>query len=132
MALYISGSVKSWMDYRAITNTSTKNYQIAQSATPDAHGFMKESGRYCVALGSYYGDIGDEFRITFEDGQTIRAIKTDGKSDKHTDATRSYCIYDESLVEFLVIPEQLDEEIKLSGDCDARFKGKILRIERRK
>jgi len=84
---------KTWMCYKAVKSKSSWQYALLNSrrAKTDKNGFRKIGGYYCVALGSYYSDrIGTRFRITFANGDKIRAVLGDQKSDKHTDKKHQY------------------------------------------
>ena len=44
--------VKRWMDYRAITDPTTRQWAIQQEAYTDEYGFRRYGGAYCVAVGT--------------------------------------------------------------------------------
>ena len=99
------GVTKSYMDYRAVTNTSSKQYWfIRNNMTVDTtNGFLyDEEGFIGVALGSFYGTIGSRFYFTFDNGVVLPVVKIDEKADKDTDYTGCYHLSDGSVIEFVI------------------------------
>ena len=96
-------SFKSYMDWRAVTDTSSKQYELLNSGifNMDSGLLITEDGYVAVALGSRYGAVGDKFRITLSTGTVFKAIKADAKSDAHT-VNGCHHSQDGSLVEFIV------------------------------
>lgn len=129
-------SFKSYMDFRAITDTSSVQYKMQQEAYTDEYGIRKyKTGDYMVAMGSYYGQVGDRFRITLDSGETIRCIMGDAKADCHTDAYNQYtpCGSGKNVIEFVVDTPALSDEARQMGDIsysDDTFEGNISKIER--
>lgn len=127
---------KTYMDYRAITDTSSKQWELQQEAYTDEYGMRKIGDCYCVALGSAFSTrIGDKFLIKLEDGQEFRAILADQKSDLHTDETNKYMQLSGdriNIVEFLVDTPQLEYMAKIMGDVShlshGELKGEITSI----
>lgn len=103
---------------------------MTRASCPNDIGLMTYNGYICVALGSYYGQIGDVFKITFEDGQVIEVIKADGKADRDT-INGAVHKTDGSVVEFIVDMNVLDSSVMMSGDVGTIYQGKILKIERK-
>ena len=84
---------KTWMSYTSVTSTGSPQYQLLNSnkAYTDKNNFRKIGEYYCVALGSFYStEIGTRFRITFDNGQSIKVILGDQKSDRHTDSKHQF------------------------------------------
>lgn len=129
-------SFKTYMDFRAITDTSSVQYEMQQEAYTDEYGLRKyKNGDYMVAMGSYYGQVGDRFRITLDSGETIRCIMGDAKADCHTDAYNQYtpCGSGKNVIEFVVDTPALSDEARQMGDIsysDDTFEGNISKIER--
>ena len=127
---------KTYMDYRAITDTSSNQWGLQQEAYTDEYGIRKVGDYYCVALGSAFSTrIGDKFLIKLEDGQEFKAILADQKSDLHTDETNKYMQLSDdriNIVEFLVDTSQLEYMAKIMGDISylshGGFEGKIISI----
>lgn len=129
MSVNADGSFKSYMSYKALTNTRSPQYRLQQGATT-VNGFRMYDGYYMVALGSYYGSqIGAKYRITFGDGQSINCILGDQKANSDTDSTNSYMVRDGSIVEFIVDTASLSHASRSSGNIQ-EFKGRVVSIQR--
>lgn len=134
---YGDSSFLMFMDYRALTDTTSKQWELQQYAWTDSDGFRRINNDYCVALGTVYGEIGDRFIITTDEGNTYTAIMSDVKG---TDAV----FYDDihswyhyagngcNVVEFVVQTEYLPSAVTISGSCGAvdYLSGNIVNIER--
>jgi len=125
------GAFKTYMDYRKITNQSSKQWHLQQLAVTNDDGFRMFNGKYLIAVGSYYSkEVGKEFRITLADGFTFNAIVGDLKMDKHTDNNNQYMPENGNIVEFIVDVDKLDPLTKKLGDVsNSGLKGKIISIE---
>jgi|InofroStandDraft_1065614.scaffolds.fasta_scaffold05138_5 hypothetical protein len=121
---------KSYMDYRAITNKRSDQYQFQQEAITDENGFRVYDDCKMVAMGTYYVDkIGDKFRITLEDDTVFYAIAGDVKSDLHTDTKHQH--KNGNIVEFIVDTQEISKTCKKMGDMSyAGLNGKIKSIEK--
>ena len=101
-ALYNSAS-KTYMDYRAITDKSSKQYKyIKANMTVGSDGYLRDKdGNIGVALGSYYGEVGSKYQVTLSEGQVFNVVKIEEKSDAHT---IDGCIqkWDKSVIEFVI------------------------------
>lgn len=94
-----------YMDYRAITCTTSKQYQLQQDpyCVVNEQGFlMYRDNWYVVAMGSYWGKIGDKFIIHLENGELIPVILGDMKADVDTDELNYAHEKDGHVVEFLI------------------------------
>lgn len=121
-----------YMDYRAITDTSSKQWELQQMAWTDSQGLRRIGDDYCVALGTYYGQVGDRFRITTDRGNVYIVQMADAKG---WDSNGWYHIAGNgkiNLVEFIVATEYLPNEVTLHGDCGVldNIGGNIIKIER--
>lgn len=135
------GYAKTYMDYRATTDRSSKQYWfIHDNLTVDEKtGFLyDEYGFIAVALGSYYGEIGDRYYVTLENGTTIPVVKAEEKADQDTDSTGCYHLCDYSVIEFVIDKNyainyfgQISNEYVLDGNYNnhSLFKGAITKIE---
>lgn len=98
-----SSSVKTYMDYRAITDKSSNQYRYIQAhMTVGADGFLyDEDGFIGVALGSHFGPIGSKWEIVLDTGITFKAVKIDEKADRHV---YNGCQHkqDGSVIEFVI------------------------------
>lgn len=124
------------MDYRAITNTSSKQYKLIHSNSIEVgNDGLLYSGEYIgVALGSKFGKIGDKFLITLNDGKQFKAIKVDEKSDAHT-VGGCHHASDGSVIEFVIdidLAKQNYSKAIIMGNFDYidKFNGNVVRIER--
>lgn len=105
-------SFKTYMDYKRLSK-SFEGRKIVETGYVDEFGLRRVNGAYCVALGTYYGRVGDIFRVTLSTGVQVKVIKCDTKSDDHTDSTHRYTTKSNCMMEFLV------DESKLSGDISS-------------
>lgn len=94
-----------YMDYRAITDTSSKQYQLQQDpyCVVNEQGFlMYRDNWYVVAMGSYWGKVGDKLVVHLENGEIIPVIIGDIKADRHTDEQNYAHASDGHVIEFLI------------------------------
>lgn len=141
------GQFKSFMDYRAITDPTSRQYNLLQS--PNI--VTNNQGLRCYQLDGYnYPLIAVGSGITTEVGQRLnvfiqsdqnqeyilQAIVGDLKDNDHTDPTNTYHIVDNSVVEFLVDTQQLKKSEPLAvamGNLSyingGQFNGSISKIE---
>ncbi len=111
-----NNTIKSYMDYRCITLTTSKQYELQTIAYTGNHGIRMINDRYCVALGSYYTTtIGQHVDIELKNGKVIKGILADCKDDSHTDSTNRINP-NGSVVEFVVDTKTLDSMAKKMGD----------------
>jgi hypothetical protein len=124
------GKFKTYMDYRKITDKTSKQWELQQRAWTEERGFRKIGEHFLVAVGTFYADeAGKELLIEFEDGQQIKAIVGDIKQDKHTDPMNQYVPVNGNIVEFIVDTEKLDPEVVRRGDVSwLGLNGKITSI----
>lgn len=113
-----SNGIKSYMDYTAITSTSSKQYKLQSTyAYTGNYGIRQINGRYCVAIGSYFTKkVGTYLDLYLENGEIIPCILADCKADIHTDKRNIITEHDGSLAEFIIDKNSLKKEIKLHGD----------------
>jgi hypothetical protein len=117
-----SNTFKSYMDYRTITATRTKQWRLQQQATTDEQGFRKIGGRYLVAVSKTYGKAGDWIVIILDGERQIDAIIGDIKSG--TTCTHP----DGSMLEFIVDVSQLSTSVRRSGNVNSVFPGSVTAI----
>lgn len=105
MKLFSNSDVKTYMDYRKITNKSSKQYKLIHSENifVNKKGFLQTNDGFIgVAMGSYFGDIGSKFIIELSTGKQIKVIKVERKADIHTDF-RNFAGSDNlDIIEFVV------------------------------
>lgn len=116
------------MDGRAITDKTSDAYKVI-STLFIRDGIYTDGQYVAIALSSFYGDVGDKFRITLSSGQVFYGIMTDTKKDIHVDKNYAH-ITDGSVIEFVVDTRTLDPEILRLGSLDKIYRGSIESIER--
>ena len=137
----IDSTFKSYMDYRAVTNTDSPQYKyIKRWGWSDGEGFMRASGErdlgiagdyYMIALGSYYGtEVGTKYRIITDTGNLFYGVLCDLKDDRHTNSTRQYA-GNNDIVEFIVDTGALNKDVKVMGSANVYMplNGNIASIE---
>ena len=140
---WFNSSFKTYMDYRAVTNTRSAQYKFLHTWTyTDNEGFLRSHGErdlgitddyYVVALGSYYGtEIGSRYRITTDMGKVFYAILGDCKADRHTNSTHQYAVRNKDIVEFVVDTRKLNKLVKRMGTANVYMplNGSITKIEK--
>ena len=129
----VSGATKTYAYYTAVTARSSPQYKLLRSKdcyTDPETGIRMVDGRYCVALGSYYGTkIGNKYRITLEGGKEIEVILCDQKSDRHTDANHQYAVNNSDIVEFYIERSKLPRGIRGNYGTLPQFSGAVVAIE---
>lgn len=131
LPLRTAGKFKSYMDYRTITNQSSKQWELQQQAETDEEGFRKYDGKYMVAVGSYYAkECGKELEITLDSGIVIEAIVSDLKQDRHTDESNMFVPKNGNIVEFIVDTKKLSKQSLKMGDVSySGLPGSIISIK---
>lgn len=128
-----------YMDYTCITNTSSTQYKLQQSAWTDENGLRRYGDDYMIAMGTYYApECGIRYRIALENGTQFTAIIGDVKDNSITDKYNMYtpCYGDEevkaNVIEFIVDTPQLDSFARKMGTISMidEFDAGIYSIER--
>ena len=121
-------SFKAWMSYKAITNTSSVQYELQQDAWTDDNGLRRYNKDYMVAVGTPYGNVGDRIKITLDTGEVFNAIIGDSKGDRYYHS----CSKGANVVEFIVDTKELDNEAKKMGDISyiPFFEGEVIDIQK--
>lgn len=129
-------SFKAYMDYRCITDTNSRQYELQQQAYTDERGFRRIGDDYCIALGTgFTNGCGERFLIHLDSGYSFTAIVSDVKSDSHTDATHCFVPSGENsgnVVEFIIDKNAADSAMLSSGNAGyyADLSGNVTVIER--
>lgn len=124
---------KSYMPYSAITLKSSQQYVLQSQAYTDENGLRKIGDYYLVAMGQYYGTIGDKFRITMSSGQQFNVIMGDMKKYEHTFNGEGKIGADNlDLFEFIVDSPNLNSTIRRDGSVNCIFNGNVEKIEKEK
>lgn len=124
---------KSWMDFRAITSRTSRQWYLQQLAHTDDLGFRRIDDLYMVAVGTYFLEygVGDVFEVTLSSGIVFRAVAGDVKSDEHTDPTNRFTLHNGCMLEFIVDRPYMDDMARRMGDMSwAGLAGDIVTIER--
>lgn len=121
-------SMKTYMDYKAITNTASTQYQIQQDCYTDGDGLRRYKGdEYVVAVGSKIADVGDYITVELDTGEVLDCIVGDSKGDRWY----HLCGKGHNIVEFIVDVDTLDKEAKNAGDVSSIVgDGNVKKIER--
>lgn len=133
----IESSFKTFMDYRTITDSTSKQWALQQDAHTDENGLRKIGEYYCIAVGSGIVDkIGTKLKIKLVSGSEFYAIVADQKADIHTDKTNKYRHVSNgrgNVIEFIVNENCLPAIVLQMGNVDympnGNFSGEILEIE---
>lgn len=118
-----SSGFKSYMGYKAITNRRSRQYILQYKyAYTGNYGIRQVDGRYCVAIGSYFGvKIGQYFDLVLANDTIIPCIAGDAKANKDTDGnnifSRNGCCS-----EFVVDTGSLVSSVKRSGNMSSACK----------
>lgn len=87
------------------TSESWNKFYSKETIYTDENDFLRSEDAYVVALGSYFGEVGDRFVVTMEDGQEFIVVKGDEKSDHdaHIDPTHRYHTFGDkaNILEFI-------------------------------
>ncbi len=135
-------TAKTYMDYRMTTATDSRQYWFLRTeCTVDpVTGFLyDEEGFIAVALGSFYGQIGDRFYFTLDSGVVLPLVKGEEKADEDTDYSGCYHTSDGSVIEFVIDDEYAASYFGSNGNgyvLDGNynnyslFSGSIVKVER--
>jgi hypothetical protein len=133
-----NSSTKTYMDYRAITNKKSKQYQFIQAnMTADERGYLIDNEGYIgVALGSYFGNIGTRYIFKLSSGTELKVVKVEVKDDDHTNNGCEQK-WDGSVIEFVIDTQKAKNYYGIasngyinSGNFNKVFNGKIIEIEK--
>ena len=78
------GAFKSYMPMTALSKSSPQYRYLVDETYDSANLRVTDDGYYAVAMGSYYGVLGDKFIVTFDDGTSTKVVKVDEKANNHT------------------------------------------------
>jgi len=135
-------TAKTYMDYRMTTVVDSRQYQFMRNhCTVDKKtGFLyDEEGFIAVALGSFYGEIGDRYYFTLETGIVLPLVKAEEKANVDTDYSGCYHTMDGSVIEFVIDSDyarnyfsSYSNGLVLDGNYNnySLFKGSIIKVEK--
>lgn len=97
------GVAKTYMNYKMITAKSSNQYKYIQEyMSVNEKGFLVDKdNRVGIALGSYFGAIGNKFDIELENGTVLKVVKVEAKDDSHT-FNGCEQRWDKSVIEFVI------------------------------
>lgn len=129
--------VKTYMDYRTITDHSSKQWRMCgnKAYTDSDTGVRMIGDYYCVAMGSGISThLGDKFIVTLKDGREIKVILAEQKADRDTDSTHMYVLQDGNrinIIEFVVDTDVMPDKARVMGDYNSieEFNGSITSIK---
>ena len=87
---------------------------------------------YMCAMGSYFGDTGNRYRISFDNGTVATFLKFDAKQDKHTEGGSGIAGLAGDVIEFMINEKKLSPIIRYTGDVanhPEKIFGTITKIE---
>lgn len=126
------GTFKSYMDYRKITDDTSKQYELQQNnVTFNDYGIEMLNNRYFIAIGTGHGYfVGDKVEVILEGEKILPCIVGEIKDDKDTDETNIYRTTDKSIIEFIVDETLVPSEVKLYGSFNIinDYNGKLFNI----
>lgn len=113
---------KSYMDYRTITARTSKQFALQQYAQTAYNGLRTVNGRYCIALGTYFGgQIGQYCDITLNNGTVIECILGDIKADVDTEDNNIVGKINNCCSEFIIEKETLPDTVRIAGNVSKMY-----------
>ena len=107
---------KSYIPYTAITDKSSKQWELQQIATTNNDGIRCLDGIPMVAVGTGWGvRVGDTILIVCENGNSFIAIVGDIKANRHTDSSNKTTLDNGCRCEFIVDLDKLDPTLRKLG-----------------
>ena len=127
-------ATKAYMAYQSYTNKEADGYSFlwGNNASTASGGLRKYKDFLCMAFGSYYGADGTFFKIEFDDGKTIYAVKADEKKDSETDSLHMYHEhpFDRNVTEFVVDRSIVTGNDKFTSALEAAGISRSARVTR--
>lgn len=108
---------KSYMSYKAITNTSSMQYKLQQKASTDTNGLRCINGNPLVAVGTGWGlSVGDTALVICDNGNRFKVVIGDIKANQHTDSQNKTTVSNGCRCEFIVDMNYLNTTAKQMGN----------------
>ena len=123
----VVSNFKTYMDYRAITNKSSQQWQLQKLAYTDSNGLRKVDDRFLIAVGSYFTrNIGQKVDVQLGDGTVLPCIVGDAKADGDTINGHSTGRHNDA-IEFIVDQRGLHSVARERGDISyiSGFSGNV-------
>lgn len=123
-------TTKPWMDYRTVTDTASRQYQLISESTHEENGTLAWNGFTLVALGRQWGEVGTTYEAVIG-GKVVYLVKADEKQDRHTLGGEGWFGMDGHVLEVIVDTDYLDEMAMVMGDCDylEALNGQVTKLE---
>lgn len=99
-----------YMDYRCITNQSSKQYIMQQYAITDTQGIRKYDDKYMVALDANSYQVGDTLKLTIGES-SYDIVVGDVRDEKNMS----------DVVEFIVDVSSISANTQKTGNCLSCF-----------
>lgn len=119
--------------YKSIFSESSKQYKLQKYCYTGDYGIRKYKDRFCVALGSAFNiEIGRYLDLCLANGEVIKCIMADQKSDEHTDSSNIVTVHNGCMSEFIVDNEKLNLNAKKMGDisyCADLWKSRVVKVK---
>jgi hypothetical protein len=124
---------KSYMDYRTITSTGSKQFQLQNLyANTGDYGIRMVNDRFCIAVGTHFdAQIGQYLDLILENGSVIPCVLADVKADIHTESNNIVTLHNGCVSEFVVYTPSLHNMAKRMGDvsyCCEEWKSPVVEI----
>ena len=107
----------SFMDFRAITSRTSRQWDLQQRAVTDSSGIRRYNGRVMTAVGTGWGfSVGDNIYVHFCNGDILPAVVGDVKSDMHTCINNKITRHNGCVMEHIICSYTLPQNIRTSGN----------------
>lgn len=121
---------KTYMGYTAVTSKISGQYKLLNSSeawSDEVTGFRMIGDRICIAMGTGYASkIGTKIDLVMENGNVVKCILGDIKSDRHTDDTHRYHLRDGSVAEMIVDYDYFEGTHQYPSTLDGRIKSVVI------
>lgn len=112
-----NSSFKSYMDYRAITDTNSKQYKLQKVSETDAQGLRTYNDRYIIAVGpGFNASVCDYIDVELSTGVVLNCVVGDLKQKSHIGADGIQVGSNGNIIEFVVDTNSMSKGVKTAGD----------------
>lgn len=149
---YRNSTTKAYMDISSITDKTSSQWSFLSKldcidivenkdgeeilSINSRDGYVVDDEGYIgVALGSYFGDIGNRYLMELSSGNIIKVVKVEEKSDLHTDDKHFQHQNNGGVVEFVIDSKKMEHNIADNGyvysgnfNNNLDFKGNVTNI----
>lgn len=123
---------KSYMDYTAITDRTSRQWNLQQKASTNENGFRCIDGRPLVAVGTGWGlTVGDYATVYCANGNSFEVVVGDIKSNAHTLSDNKTTASNNCRCEFIVDMKNLNPTVKNRGSVSIlqEYSGYVIDIK---